>query len=154
TRGPARGWPRPAPISQAPHSALAEEPHLVGCMESSGTFPYPGGRMSPPPGRAFQSNFETTTSRGKTKSPPTGGPHAPSPKNNSRTADRGRRGLRNRKSARGHLRNSGGRAGGFAVGRISHRTRTLRRVATSPALGRGVDSVARRARLAALHGRT
>src|SRR6266436_5933993 len=81
----------------------------------------------------------------------TGGHHARSTENNSRTADRGRRGLRNRKPARGHLRKSGCRAGGFAVSRISHRTRTLRSLATSQALGRSVDSFASCARLAALH---
>src|SRR5262249_14206706 len=99
-------------------------------------------------------NSKPLSADGGAKLATTGGHHARSTENNSRTADRGHRGLRNRKPARGNLRNAGGRAGGFAVGRISHPTRTLQRVATSQALGRGVDSVASCTRLAALHRRT
>src|SRR5258707_7118467 len=103
---------------------------------------------------ASQSNLEATICGWRSKFATTGGHHARSTENNSRTADRGRRGLRNRKPARGHLRKSGGRAGGFAVSRISHRPRTLRSLATSQALGRSVDSFASCAQLAALHCRT
>src|SRR5260370_42623479 len=98
---------------------------------------------------ASQSKLETTICGWRSKFATTGGHHARSTENNSRTADRGRRGLRNRKPAR--VRKSGGRAGGFAVSRISHRTRTLRSLATSQALGRSMDSFASCARLAALH---
>src|SRR5216684_4450569 len=143
------------PDSQAPHGPLAEEVHHVGCIESSRPLPRPSGGMPPPHGNwLLRRNSKPLSADGRAKFVTTGGHHARSTENNSRTAHRGCRGLRNRKPARGHLRNPGGRAGGFAVGRISHRTRTLRSLATSQALGRGVDSVASCAQLAALHCRT
>jgi len=49
---------------------------------------------------------------------------------------------------------AGGRAGGVCVGRISHGHSNLSGLATSQALGRGMDSVASCARLAAVHCRT